>query len=212
MSYEKLLAELAGVGTELKKAMAAAPMPSGGDMGDDEYEMDDDGKPMVGEDGMKIKKGCMPAGMKKGMKMSKALDVTLANGDKVQAFDGTELVNALLARTEGLHTAFAKSFGVLEGIAKRNGEMETQFGEMKKSLDAIGDAGRGRKSTVHMIGADPEGTEGGKKGLTAGEFMGKSMTALTAGRITGAEATRIEACINRNAPVPPALIDKVLAA
>ena len=205
MSYEKLLEELNGIGRSLNKAMAAAPIPTDVDGNGEEEEGEDDGA-----EGQQP-----PAMLRKGSKkgaMSKALNVTLESGEQVTAFDGSELVGALMQRTEGMHTALSKALSVVEAVAKRNLELEGTVSELQKSLAAIGDSGTGRKSVVQMIGGDPSGADTSKKGVTAAEFMTKSISAMRAGRITGGDVTRINALVNNGKEIPADLVDKVLSA
>ena len=198
MSYEKLLEELNSVGKTLKKSLEAAPMTA---IPNDEDDVE-------GEEGDPAQQ---PQKKGKGA-MSKALTVTLESGEKVQAFDGSELVGALMQRTQGMHAALTKALGVVEAMAKRNGELEATVGELKKSVTAIGDSGIGRKSVVQMIGGDPNATDDSKKGVTAAEFMNKSISAMRCGRITGGEVTRINALINNGKEIPADLVNKVLSA
>ncbi len=211
MSYEKLLEELNAAGTKMNKALAIDPAAEG----EGEGEGDDEAAAAAAA-----------AKLKKDGKMAKSFQVVLENGDKVQAFDGSEIVENLIKRTNSMGTAMAKAIAVVQAIGdahsetikqndtlvKSNEALTKTVEELRKSVESIGDVGRGRKSVVQMIGADPEGTENGKKGVTTGEFMNKSMTAMKAGRISGGEATRINALINNNKPIPEELVSKVLTA
>ncbi|HET8550865.1 MAG TPA: hypothetical protein VFM97_00125 [Gammaproteobacteria bacterium] len=189
-----------------RKIAAAAEEGAG-----DEPAVDDDGKPAEKKDEGEDDE---PLG--------KSFTVTLENGDEVEAMDGTELVKSLMARVEGFDGQLAKALGVtvdnvkaLKAELKAAGERAAKQDELIKSLqdsvDKIGDAGRGRKTTV-SVHEKPAGNGGEPQpeGVEPKEFMAKAMEQFNAGKLTGQNISSIEAHINRGLAPPADLVRKVI--
>lgn len=147
-----------------------------------------------------------------GGKMAKSFEVTLADGTKVQAQDGTELVKALQERLETNETVMAKALETAVALIKSQGE---RIEALSGKLAAIGGEGKGRKAVLTVV-EKPAGTPMAKstteEGMKPEEFMAKALDAQKLGRITGIEVATAEAYLNRGQPVPANIIASVLKA
>lgn len=155
--------------------------------------------------------------------MTKSLTVTLADGTKMEAEDGTELVKSLIARidasderateTEGV---MAKALGVAVDLIKSQAVQLAETNKLVKSLQTkvgeLSNEGRGRKTTVSvhepksttMTKSEPEGIDGK-------EFMAKAMDKMSAGKLSGLDISTAEACLNRGQPVPEHIVARVMS-
>lgn len=149
---------------------------------------------------------------KEGDELTKSLGVIkLANGDEVDALDGTLLVKSLLERMDRTDGQIAGVISHLVGTIKSQGEM---LKSMSEQINVLGAQGRGRR-TVVAITPKNDGTttltksEG--EGMTAEQFMLKSEAAWKAEKINGRELNNISVALRMNQPVDPALVSKVMA-
>ncbi len=157
--------------------------------------------------------------------LGKALKVTLASGEEVEAVDGTELVKSLMGRLDISEDALAKAFGVVSGnvkavedkLAKATAIIEAQdklIKSLSDRVEAIANTGKGRRAVVSVtdkvVGADVL-AKSEPSGMDPHDFMLKAMDAMKAGRITGEEVARAETYLNRGIPLPEGLIKKVAA-
>jgi hypothetical protein len=77
--------------------------------------------------------------------MAKSFEVTLADGTKVQAQDGTALVKALQDRLETTETTMAKALETAIGLIKSQGE---QLVALKGKVASLSSEGKGRKAVL----------------------------------------------------------------
>ncbi len=153
----------------------------------------------------------------KGDGMAKAMDVTLADGTKIKAVDGTEMVKALTDRIDGTELVFIKAMGQAVDLIKSQAAKLTAQGEMIKSLQAdfakISAAPSGRKTllTVHekSVAVDPM-AKSQPEGMEPEVFMTKALDAQKAGKITGQQVAAAEAALNRGWQVNPQTVAAVL--
>lgn len=144
--------------------------------------------------------------------MAKSFEVTLADGTKVQAQDGTALVKALQDRIDSTETVMAKALESAIGLIKSQGaQIEALSGKVK----ALSNEGKGRKAVLTVT---PKPAAGGEtmaksqpEGITPEEFMAKALDAQKLGRLTGLEVSVAEAHLNRGQQVPVEIIRKVAA-
>lgn len=149
-------------------------------------------------------------------RLGKSMTLKDDKGRKVQAFDGLPLLKSVLAATRRLgagHVTLEKNqegIGkVLKAVTQQNKALTEGYLALKKSVDALADVGRGRKSAlVTVIGGDTQG----KGGLKPQEFLAKAQTANRAGKITALDVSLCENYINRGTTPPAELVTKVLAA
>lgn len=219
MSFEKLMAELKGLESEqetMSKALPAgegeddkniqAAAAEGGDMVDDEGG--EGGEPAADDT-----TDDEPLGKSLGV-------VTLPNGEKAEAVDGTELVKSLISQVEQLGAKQTESEGNLfKAIETTVGLLKSQ-GEILKSMQAeiakLRGEGRGRKTMLSITDKPDAGTQMAKSepaGVTAEEFLVKSHAAFDAKKISGLELATIDVALRQNKPgdIDPSLIQKVLS-
>lgn len=146
-----------------------------------------------------------------GKPMAKAFEVTLADGTKVQAQDGTALVKALQERVDATETVMAKALETAVGLIKAQGDrIEALQGKVK----ALGNEGKGRKAVVSVVEKPAVGgmAKSEQDGMKPEEFMAKALDAQKLGRLTGLQVSIAEANLNRGQPVPAEIIASVLKA
>jgi hypothetical protein len=169
-----------------------------------------------------------------GEVLAKSFALTLDDGSVLEAVDGTEMLKSfaaqLNAEKEGRSAdngEFMKAMGATLGVVgqltatlqeqgtalananKQLAELKSQGETLAKSLAAVSNEGRGRRSvdlTVHNKLAD--GAQPNEKPRPA-EILAKAMTALSAKAITGVEASKIESALNAGLMPEQALLDRI---
>ncbi|NCA72559.1 MAG: hypothetical protein EOM91_21370 [Sphingobacteriia bacterium] len=147
--------------------------------------------------------------------MGKSFAVQLPDGTKAEAYDGTALVKSLLMQQQQIQSQSQEALtGVLSMLKSMRTTVSSQQAEIKalrKSLERIGEQGRGRKSklTVHepprVAEGEPEPTE------IAGTIMSKANAAFASGRINGRDLNTIDVALRRHEAPPSALLTKIMA-
>ncbi|HEX7906772.1 MAG TPA: hypothetical protein VF534_01585 [Paraburkholderia sp.] len=213
--FEQLLGELQAENEAMAKALPAddgkddnkiqaAAGEGGGDGGganggganpDDEEEDDDKGTPM-----------------------GKSLTLTDAEGNPVEAIDGTELVKSLMEEVGALkgqvgthETTMAKALEQTLGVVKAQGAL---IKSLMARVDALSGQGRGRKTVLAVTEKVATGALAKSEpsdGITPQEFLVKSEAAFNAQKISGLEFTTIDVSLRSNVAIDPALVSKVLA-
>lgn len=151
-------------------------------------------------------------GEAEGEGMAKSFEVTLADGTKVQAQDGTALLKALEGRVDETESTMAKALGVAVDLIKSQG---AQIAALKASVKAISSEGKGRKAVLSVADKPVAGTLAKSEGADAispDQFMAKALDAQKAGRLTGLDVSTAEACLNRGQQVPANIVSAVLGA
>jgi hypothetical protein len=169
-----------------------------------------------------------------GETLAKSFSLTLDDGSTLEAVDGTEMLKSFAAQLsdekkgrEADNDEFMKAMGATLGVVgqltatlKEQGEAlanaNKQLAELKqkgdtfaKSLAAVSNEGRGRRSvdvTVH--GKATDAVQTAEKPRPA-EILAKAMTALSAKVINGAEASKIESALNAGVMPEQALLDRL---
>lgn len=148
-------------------------------------------------------------------RLGKAIHLTDAKGKKIEAFDGFPLLKSLMASNKQLRQDGVGTKKLLKAVVENSTALTTSvtslrktLGELKKSVDNIANASRGRKSTLTMIGGDAKG----QGGMKPEEFMGKCIQANAAGKLSGLEVSTANSYVNRGQMPPADLIRKVVAA
>jgi hypothetical protein len=214
-------------------AAAADGAAAGGDTG----TVDSDANADNEDDEDKDKDG--DAGGEGGGDLVKSFSLQLENGEVVEAQDATELIKSLqadidtekqgrAADTEQFLKAFGDTIGIVSDLAEsvksaneKVADAHAQIVELKKqnetlakSLAAFGNEGRGRRSvdvTVHS--KPPVNGEADKDvELSRPELLAKSLAAMKAGRISGAEASKVEAALNMNVKPNKEIMSRILGA
>lgn len=161
--------------------------------------------------------------------MVKSFKLQLEDGSEMEAFDGTEMVKALTERIDADNEKFLKSFGsalelvtqLTKALTETRGDLASTKEDVKsqketietlqKSLKSLGAQGRGRMSTVSVL-EKPTGKPVEKPAPTRQEIMSKAMSALSAKRITGSEATRLEAALNAGVSPQKDVLERIFSA
>lgn len=210
-SFDKLLGELTG---ETETLLKAHTVEGDGDA-DADKQADADGKGETDAgadaDADKDKGGEGGEGGEGGGgdDMAKSFEVTLEDGTKVIAQDGTLLVKALEERIEKNESALLKA---LQGTVQLIKAQSAEITSLKEQVGKLSSAGRGRKTTVTVVQPPAQGKDLAKSeqdGITGDQFLAKAEAAMTAGRISGRDLSLAEACINRGSPIPESIIARV---
>lgn len=143
--------------------------------------------------------------------MAKSMLVTMPDGTEREAFDGEALVKSLIGQNKALHSANAVLVSNQDKTMTLIKSLVATVGELKKSINALGDQGRGRKAVVAVAGADASAASTADKGLDRDVFMTKCMTLQAQGKLTGLDISMVEASFNNRMP-PPDRIAKVVNA
>lgn len=222
MSFEKLMDQLNGLSSEqetMRKALPAgdgeddkniqAAAAEGGGMDKGGKGGDGAAKPVINNDD--DDDDDEPLGKSLG-------EVTLSDGTKMEAVDGTELVKALQEEVRVLGEKHAASetqvLKALETcVSLANGQNELIKSLQGEVAKLRGD-GRGRKSALTIIEKPDAGaqlTKSEPATMTGAQFMAKSNAAFEAKKITGVELTTIDVSLRTGQAVDPGLIQKVLS-
>ena len=116
--------------------------------------------------------------------VAKSFTVTLADGTKMRAIDGAEMVKSLTERVEDHEVAFVAGLRQVLDIVK------SAAGRLDKLA-------RGRKAA-----AEPE--------MEVSEFFAKALAGQAAGKVSGFDVARAETCLNHGQPIPPEIVRKVM--
>lgn len=145
-----------------------------------------------------------------GGDMAKSFEVTLADGTKVQAQDGTALVKALQDRVEATEGVLAKALETAVDMLKSQG---ARLAAAEAVIAKMSSEGKGRKAVLTVV-EKPSATSMAKsqaeEGMKPEEFMAKALDAQKLGRITGMDVAVAEANLNRGQEVPADIIKRVL--
>lgn len=192
-------------GKDDKSIQAAAA--EGGGVDDDDDDEDKDDKRDDGDDDDDDK----PLGKSLGV-------VTLPNGDKAEAVDGTELVKALMGQVEALGAKQAEGEGaMLKALETCVGLVKGQGALIKSLQDEVvklRGEGRGRKSALTVLekpGAGDQLHKSDPAQMTGADFMAKSNAAFEAKKISGVELTTIDVSLRSGVPIDANLIKKVIS-
>ena len=235
MNFEELQAAIAQQAT-LAKSLSAAQVDEKGNatVAADAASGAAAGK-KLDADGNEIDDGTGNGDLTDGSPMIKSFKLVLEDGTEMEAQDATEMVKCLMTELNSVKGAqvtqaeeMAKSFeGVVglvgsltEGLkqtredvlalAKRGDELKTANSLLTKALGSVGNQGRGVRSVT--LGARPNlnGTETpAGKGPSMSEILSKAEGALTAGRITGTEAVRVQSAVNLGVLPEQAILDRI---
>lgn len=206
-AFEKLLGELETAGQE---GEALAKSLQAGEAGQEGAAGAEGAGAEAGAEGAAAAAGAegAAAGAEAG---DSTLQVTLANGDVVEAVDGTELVKALTDRLNTNEQTMGKAFEQVLGLVKGQASM---IKSLNDKITALGGEGRGRKAVLNVHGKN-EQSAGGDVGAgsgdvtTADDFMAKSEDAWKNDVISGRELNTIDVCLRGRMPIPQDLLSKV---
>ena len=153
--------------------------------------------------------------------LGKSFDVKTESGGTVKAYDATALLKSLndrigliegaLSGSNEESESIAKSLSSIAEVLKKNA---SEIDSLKKSIDSMGDQGRGRKAVLSVF-EKPAAATLEKGGMAEGamgrkEFMAKADEAMKAGRISGGELSLAETYLNRGGSVPEGIVSRVM--
>lgn len=157
--------------------------------------------------------------------LGKSFDVVDAEGKPAKAYDATALLKSMGERIEALEGGIAdvaerrehlgKSLGLIAELLEANAStikaQGEQIADMRKSLDALGAKGTGRKAVL-TINERPEplGKSVQANTLSREEFLAKADGAQKAGRLLVGDMPRMEAYLNKGMPVPADIVSRVM--
>jgi hypothetical protein len=221
MSFQTLLAEL----DELNVLAKSDPVDAGGDKDDKTIAAAADegaGDKVAGEGDADA--GAAGEGAEGGEgegegdeSLGKSFQFELANGEKVDAIDGTELIKSLTAQVGALTGRLDESESTLLTVLTTATDLIKSQGaainDLNTKVAELGNSGRGRKAIVAVI-AKPEADLAKAEepqGLTRNEFMLKAEAAFERGAMRGLDISMIETSFNKGLPVPENIRNRVLA-
>lgn len=220
-AFEKLLGELSAAQTEtedLAKSLTANGEGEGaGEAGAGAAGGGEGGEGGAGAAGGEAGAGAGEGGAG-GEGLAKSFKVKTADGQELDAIDGTEMLKALEQRVATGEESLGKALGGLINLVKGQGALIKSLSEQVKALGA---QGRGRKTILSITekaplakshGAGGEGGAGAGEGPTVEEFLMKSEAAWKSGALTGKEFNTIDVACRMGAEIEPGLIKKVMAA
>ncbi len=238
-NFSALLDELAGLGAardEMNKALAAKSDADDKKIAEAAPEKDDAaGEAQESDAEASAEAKAEPAkdeASEKEEGFAKSFAVTLEDGSTVEAYDGTAMFKSLAAEnvalkakmesTEGemlkaLQAATAQIAGVQASLHAQAETVQAQS-TLIKSLQAdiarLGNQGAGRKASLSIHDKPATTTEMSKsEGIMPRELLMKSNIAMTAGKISGQEACRVESYINNGiaGQLPADLLARIVA-
>lgn len=207
-AYQTLLEELAAEERLLAKAMGGgddddaniAAMADGDRDDDDVPDADDDETSDDDDDD-------------EDAPMAKSLTLTLPNGQRVEAYDGTALVKSLQAEVAQLQADNGEVMEQMGSLIKSLvGTVKQQSSELKslrKSLLQLGAQGTGRRAklSIHDRGVEPTGEVDPSD--VRDQVMAKAMTAFDAGKITGLELNTVDVALRRGQIPDQSILAKI---
>jgi len=152
--------------------------------------------------------------------LGKSMTVTLEDGTKMEAFDGGEMLKSLIAenkalavRVDGADAQILKAMNVtVDAIGTLQKAMTAQakeISELKKSLDAIGDQGRGRKTLINVHEKTAVGGNEGTEGISGQDLLSKALSLQGDGKMNSSEVALVDTCVGRGELPPENLLKRM---
>lgn len=145
--------------------------------------------------------------------LGKSLTVTLADGQTVDAVDGTALVKSLHTAVSEQRTENAAVFAEIADAMRVSTAMLKSIQQdnqaLREQVERLSNTGRGRRGTL-VVHEHPGLSGGGDPGATTqSDVMAKAMDAHKAGRITSTDVAQIDVYLGSGKPVPAALLARI---
>jgi hypothetical protein len=150
--------------------------------------------------------------------MGKSFEFEIEGGQKVKAFDATELVKSLQDQQASTEETLQKGFDQIAALIRGQNELIKSQGEKIGALESrvrdLSGAGRGRKTALSVH--EKQSASDLQKSLTTDDqptwddLMAKSEALFDAGKLGGAEFRQLDACRRNGLTPDAALIRKVL--
>lgn len=204
-AYQTLLEELAAEERVLAKAMrgddddANIAALADGDQDDDKVPDADDDETGYDDD--------------EDAPMAKSLTLTLPNGQRVEAYDGTALVKSLQAEVAQLQRdngeVMAQMGSLIKSLVGTVKEQRQEIKTLAKSLHQLSAQGTGRRAklTIHDRGTEPSGEP--DPADVRDQVMAKAMSAFDAGKITGLELNTVDVALRRGQVPDHSILAKI---
>lgn len=195
MSFQALLDDL----ELLKKSMdeddaKIAAAAAEGDEEDDKHDEPD------GDEG-----GEDTDGDGDGEPMGKSFEFELETGEKVQAFDATDLIKSLQEEVATLRKA-PEAVGAAVELIK---SLQGQVSALTAKVAELGNQGRGRKAVL-TVTEKPDGTLAkSEQPLDRESVMAKCLTAQRSGALSAVDVSRAETAFNAGIPLPKDIAERL---
>lgn len=169
------------------------------------------------------------------VELRKSISITTADGETVEVVDGSELVKALSDRFDVSEATILNTLQSAALVIKGQGTMLKSLSEqivaqqttlteqdvliksLQTTVDKIGSAPAGRRAVLSVTdrrtatATDEAGKKTGMpEGVTSDQFFAKAFIRQGEGRITGADISLAETCLNNQMPIPDSIVQRVL--
>lgn len=135
--------------------------------------------------------------------IKKAFRVTTADGEEIDAIDGTELIKSL---SDEIASERQQTVKAITGAVDLIKSLKTEIGALRDQVQKIAKAPAGRKSVLNvhekqdvMEKAMPEQRQASQ------QILAKALKAQRDGRLHGGQVAEIESYLNRGFDLPPHL-------
>jgi len=139
--------------------------------------------------------------------LGKSFTFKLEDGTEVEGVDGTALVKSLTGRLDHTEATMAKALETAVSLLKSHGQT---IKALQEKVAGLSTEGRGRKTVVSVVEKGKPLAKAEPQGMTGEQFLVKAESAMEAGRITGRDLAIAESYLNRGAPVPESIINRVV--
>lgn len=196
--FEKLLADLDEIALAKSAAsenadLLKAEKPDFPEKDDEEEDEDADENQDEGED------------EEQGDLFSKAMEVTLPSGERVEAYDGTLLVKALGNQVAESREAMQSSLDkVQQALVKTTKLLKSLVGDneaLRSQVEILAASGRGRRSSL-SIHDKPAASIQAPAVQSRKEILAKALVAQQAGKISGYDVATAEETLNKGLELP----------
>ena len=134
-----------------------------------------------------------------GEPMGKSFEFELDNGEKVQAFDATELVKSLQTEVSALRKA-PEAVGAAVELIK---SLQGQVSALTAKVAELGNQGRGRKAVLSVAEKQTAGTLAkSEQTPDRDSVLAKCLDAQRSGALTAVDVSRAETAFNAGVPLP----------
>lgn len=218
--FNALIDDLEDVLWSEEQTLAKAQQQDADDAQDDEDikdmadgDADDDGEPDA-EDALDDRDDDEKEEQGDEAPMAKAYPVTLADGSQAEAFDGTALLKSLEGQIASIRSETVDALTQVTQALTRSTllikALRQQHADLSDQVASLAQAGRGRKSQVHVHERRMTGEDLVKaNGIKPADLMSKALSAQRDGRVTGAEVAEIDAYLAHGIAIPDPLIAKL---
>jgi len=140
----------------------------------------------------------------------KSFGVTLEDGTKVDAYDGTAMMKSLFAEVEKTKAVIVAAFDLVKSLQSTVSTQTDMIKSLQADVQRLGSQGRGRTAVLSMH-EKPAAVAAVEQpiGITGPELMTKCFAAQKLGKITGSDISRVEAYLNRGIAPPAEILARI---